>query len=154
MWCDIAALLHGTWWSLCFCRNPSPEGLDWAQFHNVTSANALQIRSTPSIEPDFYVDTANFWNVLKPNIERILESEWWKFTLTENVKSDLTILKTESRVSVVDCTGARFEPKFMGMDTDFLSLVVVRYMVSSQKKVPLFTQQKLSMCFIQREEIY
>jgi len=66
---EIADQLGEMWTNFAIKGDPSPKNMAWPQFKNVSSASAMTIRSALTIEPHFYLDIANFWNYLKPNIE-------------------------------------------------------------------------------------
>jgi carboxylesterase type B len=70
----VADQMGEMWTNFAIKGNPSSSSLEWPQFHNVTHANTMHIRTTLDILPDFYVDIANFWNFLVPNIEQAFKS--------------------------------------------------------------------------------
>jgi len=70
----VADYLGEMWTNFAIKGNPSPKNLDWPNFHNVSNANTMFMGSELYIEPTYFLESANFWNYLKPSIEQSFQA--------------------------------------------------------------------------------
>jgi len=67
---EIANFIGEMWTNFAIKGDPSPNSIVWPKFTSISNASAMTIRSNLTIEPTFFLDVADFWNVVKPKVEQ------------------------------------------------------------------------------------